>query len=221
MAFGPIMRLKTDKGLQIELAPFNREDVGAFLPGMQKYSVVSWLSTSPQTLETEQQWYDKLIEKDDRATWGIWSCSNGQKKLIGNTTLSNHEEGHIIQCISGCVITDKEYWGKGVASAAHRARTWFAFEKRGVMRIKSAVLHGNVASKKALEGVGYNMVYVERNEAFKDGKLRHLDNLECLNPADWAWRQWWGDDRPTRKSIEARKKTEAALEWAEKNVTLL
>lgn len=72
-----------------------------------------------------------------------------------------------------------------------------------------------------MEKCGYTVVYTERNEQFVRGKLVHLDCLECLNPDDWAWRQWWGDDRPTRKAVEARAKTVEALKWAEDNVELL
>ena len=82
------------------------------------------------------------------------------------------------------------------------------------------MLQPNGGSRKALERSGYTLVYTERNETFVNGALVHMDCLECLNPADWAWQQWWGGDRPTQKSMEARKRTEAALEWARENVEL-
>ena len=63
-------------------------------------------------------------------------------------------------------------------------------------------------------------MYVERNFQFIDGHYVHEDMLECLNPADWAWRLWWGDDRPSRKNLQARKKTEAALAWSREHIVL-
>jgi hypothetical protein len=36
MAFAPIMKLKTTSGLHIELAPFTREEIAAFLPAFQR-----------------------------------------------------------------------------------------------------------------------------------------------------------------------------------------
>lgn len=222
MAFGYVMKLKTNTGLQLELAPFSREEVLAFRSGMQKMSTVRYLSSLPaQTNETEQQWYDEVIKDASRILWGIWVFEKGKRKLIGNTALIDITEEPLKQAVSAIVITERDYWGRGIASATHNARTWYAFKQLRLVCIKSAVLHGNHASRRVLEEVGYTHVFVERNEKFIDGNLVHMDNLECLNPDDWAWRQWWGDDRPTVKSIEARKKALAALEWAEKNVELL
>ena len=118
------------------------------------------------------------------------------------------------------MISDPAYWGRGIASAIHKARTWYAFQHMGLHRIMSAVLQGNVGSRKALSRSGYELVYVERNEQFVDGKLCHLDCLECLNPLEPFWSQWWHGERPPKKLVEARRCTLDALEWAEKNVTL-
>lgn len=222
MSLGPIMRLTTDANLNIELAPFTREECSAFVDGFSKESVTQYLEFhASQTLELEQKWYDGVVEDKNCYVWGIWVVENGQRKLIGNTAINDITMHHTIQASTGSVITDVSYWGKGIASVTHKARTWYAFRKYGFTRLKSAVLQPNVASRKALEKSGYTVVYTERCEQFKDGKLVHKDCLECLNPDDWAWRQWWGDDRPTRKSVEARAKTLEALAWAEKNVELL
>lgn len=221
MALGPIMKLKTDAGLQLELAPFTRDECGAFVEGFSKESVTQYLEFhASQTFELEQKWYDGVIENKNCYVWGIWVIENDGRKLIGNTAINDITQHHTIQASTGSVITDMNYWGRGVASAAHKARTWYAFRKYGFTRLKSAVLQPNIASRKALEKSGYSFVYTERCVQFKDGKLVHQDNLECLNPDDWAWRQWWGDDRPTRKAVEARAKTLEALRWAEKNVEL-
>ncbi len=222
MALGTVMKFTTDGGLKIELAPFTRVDVVDFAEGFSKESVIQYLGVGhAQTAETEQEWYDKVIKDDKRVIWGIWVVVDGVRKLIGNTALIEISRKHIFQATSVSVIVDKSFWGKGIASAAHRARTYYAFKRMGLHRVKSAVVAGNTASKRALEKVGYTHVCTERNETFVDGKLRHMDCLECLNPDDWAWRQWWGEDRPTSKSIEARALTRQALEWAEKNVELL
>lgn len=220
MAFGQIMKLKTAAGLQIELAPFTREEAVVFVGGFERHSVSQYVTSRVQTKETEEEWYDAMIKDQTSRIWGIWVVENGQRRLIGNSSLTHISTEHIRQAVSGSIIIDKSYWGKGIASACHKARTYFAFEQLGLHRIQSAVLQPNGGSRKALERSGYTYVYTERNEKFVNGGLVHVDYLECLNPADWAWRQWWGDDRPPRKSLEARKKTAAALAWARENVEL-
>lgn len=229
MAFGPIMRLKAGE-LTIELAPLTKEVMGEFINlehggGMQRLEVRRYTSsiTAP-VLEDEHDWFEKTRQSKDSIVWGIWLIEDDRRILIGNTSLFSFDEGHtklIQQATSGSMIFRKEYWGKGIASSIHKARTWFAFQHLGLHRVKSAVIQGNVGSLKALGRSGYSLVYVERNEQFINGQLRHLDCLECLNPNESFWNQWWHGDRPPRRALEARKCTQEALAWAEENVELL
>lgn len=226
MAFGPIMRFSAKDNLQVELAPIAKEDVVAFVsPGMQQASVFRYLGRqAAPVLEDEHEWYDKIRKDTKDLNWGIWIVGEGKKskrRLVGISTLDAIEREHLPQATSGSLIFDRSLWGKGIASSAHRARTWYGFHHLGLVRIKSAVIRGNEGSRIALERSGYFLHSVERNIDFFDGHSRHMDNLECLNPADWAWRQWWGDDYPTETAAIARKLTLDTMDWAEKNVELL
>lgn len=227
MAFGPWMRMATDTGLRVELGPFERDDVSQYVEGMQHLDVMKYFggSGSAFTVNLEQEWYDAAAKKADELYWGIWVWTGDGRRLVGATSIKDigphaSTQRNITQAVTGILIADRDYWGRGIASAAHRARTWYAFRQYGLIRLKSAVAQPNTASRRAIEKVGYSQVYVERNMLFVDGHYVHYDNFECLNPDDWAWRLWWGDDRPTRKSLDARKQTEAALAWAEAHVEL-
>jgi len=229
MAFGPIMRLKVGE-FNIELAPLTRESMSEFVNlthggGMQRYSVTRYLGRQiAPVLEDETDWFDKVRKDATSIVWGIWVIDGDNRTLIGNSSLNGiGEDGHsgfIRQTTSGSMIFRPEYWGKGIASAAHKARTWYAFQHLGLHRIKSAVIQGNGGSSKALGRSGYTYVYTERNETFVDGELRHLDCFECLNPLDLFWKQWWHGDRPPQASLNARKLTLDTLKWAEENVEL-
>lgn len=229
MAFGPIMRLKVGE-FNIELAPLTRESMSEFVNlthggGMQRYSVTRYLGRQiAPVLEDETDWFDKVRKDATSIVWGIWMIDGDNRTLIGNSSLNGiGEDGHsgfIRQTTSGSMIFRPEYWGKGIASAAHKARTWYAFQHLGLHRIKSAVIQGNGGSSKALGRSGYTYVYTERNETFVDGELRHLDCFECLNPLDLFWKQWWHGDRPPQASLNARKLTLDTLKWAEENVKL-
>jgi RimJ/RimL family protein N-acetyltransferase len=220
MAFGPKMSLSVGE-LSIELAPLTKEVMGEFVAGMGQHTVTKYLGLHfAPTLEDEFEWYDKTRTDNSKIVWGIWDVTGEERILIGNTALTSIEKKHIHQATSGSMIFRKEYWGKGIASHIHKARTWYAFEQLGLHRVRSAVIHGNAASLKALEKSGYNRVYVERNSQFVDGKLHHQDNLECLNPADSFWAAWWHGERPTAQAIAARSTTREALKWAKDNVNL-
>ena len=225
MAFGPIMKLTTESGLKLELAPFTREEVLVFIAGLQKQSTNQYNGMLPVTAEMEQEWFDKRSKESNVMLWGVWVVERDKRKLIGYTEINEISplvptQRNITQGSTSITLTDNSYWRRGIASAAHYARTWYAFEQLGLVRLRSAVAQENTASRRALDKVGYSHVYVERNFQFIDGHYVHEDMLECLNPADWAWRLWWGDDRPPRKNLQARKKTEAALAWSREHVVL-
>lgn len=227
MAFGPIMRFVVGE-LNIELAPMTRESMGEFIAhggGMQRHSVTRYLSRqAAPVLEDEYEWFDKVRANENSLNWGIWVVEASERILIGGSGLHDiGQEGHagfIRQATSGSMIFRPEYWGRGIASAAHKARTWYAFQHLGLHRIQSAVIRGNGGSSKALSRSGYTLVYTERNECFEGGELRHMDCFECLNPLDLFWRQWWHGDTPPAASRQARQLTRAVMAWAEENVEL-
>mgnify|MGYP000961944109 CR=1 FL=1 len=227
MAFGPWMKMTLETGLCVELGPFDREDVAQYVDGMQRLDVMKYFGGTGAafTLSSEQEWYDGIAKKSSEIYWGIWVDDGSGRRLVGATSIKDigaqaDTQRNMTQASTGILIANPTYWGRGVASAAHRARTWYAFRQYGLVRLKSAVAQPNTASRRALEKVGYIQTYVERNMLFVDGQYIHYDNFECLNPDEWAWRLWWGDDRPTRKSLEARKLTQTVLEWADEHVQL-
>ncbi len=233
MAFGPIMRFSVGT-IDIELAPLTKEAMSEFVSlehggGLQRRTVTRYMGMdSAPTAEDELEWFDKTRTAKDTLIWGIWVIDGeGEKQtrtLIGNSALVDIDaDGHsnlIRQATSGSMIFRPEFWGKGIASAAHKARSWYAFNHMGLHRIKSAVIQDNIGSRKALERSGYTFVFTERNEQYGNGKFQHLDCLECLNPLPLFWSQWWGSDRQPRVSRDARKLTFDALRWAEDNVEL-
>jgi len=222
MAFGPIMQLRVGD-LFVELAPIKKEEMGEFVsPGMQQGSVTKYLNRcAAPVLEDELEWFERVRAEKDSVIWGIYVLEDDKRTLIGSSGIHDITNAHVIQAVSGSLIFRKEFWGKGIASSIHKARTWYIFEQLGYDRIKSAVAYGNVASRKALEKSGYAFVFTERNVTFIDGNLVHQDNLECLNPSELSWQKWWGKDIPPKQSQEARKKTLETLEWARQNVVLL
>jgi RimJ/RimL family protein N-acetyltransferase len=229
MAFGPTMRLKVPQqegsAFIVELAPLTKDVVGQFVTngGMQSFPVIRYLSsrTSP-VLEDELDWFEKTRADKTSVVWGIWLIEGKTRRLIGNSALAHIEHGPtgLKQATSGVMIFDQSYWGKGIASYIHKARTWFAFTQLGVTHIKSAVIQANPASRRALEKSGYTFVYVERNTNFTDGRLWHQDNLECINPLEPFWSHWWADDTPSEAALSAKKHTEEALAWAEAHTIL-
>lgn len=220
MAFGSIMRLPAGE-LTIELSPLNKDVMGEFIqPGLQSANVTKYLETKAKVLEDEYEWYEKARNDDSSHMWGVWIVRDQERELIGSSSLHNMKKDFFYQAGSGSLIFNQGYWGNGIASAMHQARTWYAFHILGIDRIWSEVVQGNVASRRALEKSGYYVIGIKRNAQFAAGKMCHVEVLECINPRLDAWKRWWGDDRPTKAAREARARTLDAMKWASQNVTL-
>lgn len=246
MAFGPIMQFTVGE-LHIELAPLTKEVMPEFINrahggGLQRNSVHRYLGMGIAPVEEDElAWFERTREDKNSLVWGIWlvepappnqtpgdpakQAEAPRRTLIGNSALTSiGKDGHsgfIRQATTGSLIFRSDYWGKGIASAAHQARTWYAFQHLGIHRIKSAVIQANGGSRTALERSGYTLVYTERNEMYGGAQLQHLDCLECLNPLPLFWDQWWHGDRPPLVARQARQRTARALDWARQNVELL
>ena len=223
MAFGPIMRVRVSDELLVELAPLARDIMGEFIsPGMQQFSILKYLElgTAP-TLEDEEEWYETTRKQKDSLVWGVYVLDGDERVLIGTTSIHNIVRKHMHQAATGSLLFRQEYWRKGIAKGIHQARTWYAFQQLGLHRLKSCVIAGNVGSAKALKHSGYDTVYIERNTHFVDGSLRDTENLECLNPNEPFWSQWWHGERVPAKSRVARQRTLDAFEWVSEHVTLL
>lgn len=218
------MRVKVSPSLSVDLAPFTKDEAQLLIEngGIQLHSITRYMSVRQAfTSEDEHAWYEHVRTRKDGYTWGIWVIEGEKRRLIGNTTLFNLKEFPARTATSGSVIVDKAYWGKGIASALHKARTWYSFAQLDLDRIDSEVVQANIGSRKALEKSGYFLHSLRRNAHFADGRLHHMDVLECLNPREDKWLRWWGDDVPTPAAIAARKTTNDGLKWSEKNVELL
>ena len=64
----------------------------------------------------------------------------------------------------------REYWGRGVAGAAAKAVTEWAFANWEIDRVWSGVFDWNAASVRVLEKAGFTFEARLRKSAFKDGQ---------------------------------------------------
>lgn len=169
-----------------------------------------WMSSSLLTetiardfaisLKEEEDWIQKAYTEDRILMIGI----EVEKRLIGSSTIN------LKSLETGSNIGIPEYRGKGIGTANHVFRTWYAFEQMDLRMLRSKVMmdefdekYKNYASFKALQKVGYIQTGVQRDAHFIDGRRITLAQLECYNPRYWA--QYQIDD--VQKSIGIAKKT--------------
>lgn len=221
MAFGPIMRFAVGE-YSIELAPLTREDMQQFIKngGMQNYEVTRYLGRAlAPVLEDEYDWFEKTRNDPSTICWGIYVLQGEGRTLIGNTSLNSINRDVQAYATSGCLIFNNSYWGKKIASYCHRARTWYGFAQLGLVQIRSGAYDPNIGSRKALESVGYVEAFHERNAAFIDGTYIGMTSYNVISPLEEHWQLWWHGDSVPPEYLAARKKTAAALDWAEANIS--
>ncbi|MCA9348275.1 GNAT family N-acetyltransferase [Candidatus Saccharibacteria bacterium] len=187
--------------------------------GMQSYTVTKYLSRrSAPTIEDEYQWFEQTRTESSSYVWGIYVHAEGKRCLIGNTAINSIAYHPMSGASTGFMIFRPEYWGNGIASACHKARTWYAFTQLGLTRISSGVYEPNIGSRKALEKVGYIPTHTERNAGFVDGRYISLTHFIIINPLHTHWTAWWHGDPIPSEFLDARIRTQTALEWVNTHV---
>lgn len=167
------------KDQKVTLRPFCKEDLVEVAKGFSSMEVHRYtMQTFSQTLENEQEWYDGMRKSKEDVAWAI--VPQGSDVPVGITGL--HRIDIFGSCTSGIVIWDKSWWGKGVASCSHLARTLFAADQLNRYTIQSGARVPNQGSFKALQAVGYHLVGVEPRTGYRDGSFMDSYRLVWLNP---------------------------------------
>jgi len=110
----------------------------------------------PQTMKTVRSFIAENNASQSAVLFGIWhhSCA----RHIG--TLRIHGIGHRCgEAHIGVCIFDRQYWGRGLGSAAIAAATRWAFEALELRWIEAGAYEANVASQRAFLSAGYAWVF--------------------------------------------------------------
>lgn len=178
--YGPKIRVEYD-GLGITLVPARLEWAKHYAEMMSSLRVNMWTNGLYGFTEAdEREWLEKTAKDPKGVSWAI--LPDGCDLPVGNTGL--HGIDPITgPCTSGIIIFDPTWWGKGVASRAHLARTWFATGMLNRWMIHSTVRDQNEASRKALERIGYTVTGRIPRSAYRSGVYVDTLNLTWLNPS--------------------------------------
>jgi len=132
------------------------------------------------TQEGEEGWIVKMGSDPKQVLWAIVPEGNDDVP-IGSTGLHGLDWSH--SCTSGIIIFDPAWWNRGVASRAHIGRTWYAARRLDRATIRSEVMSPNVASRRALERVGYTVTGSFPNvQLTKEGVFVPRLGLTWYNP---------------------------------------
>lgn len=219
MAFGPRMQFAVGE-LTILMRPFRYDEAERFLVGMQSQNVIETLGLyAGQTLENEQEYLERLREDKDAIGWAICVVRDDHTDglAIGCSTLNLDRQRQTAS--SGSVIFDRQWWRRGIATHAHKARTAFAFNQLGLLALESGFIKGNIGSNKALWRSGYEETggFQLRSKCV-NGVWKPVTHMLCVQPSPLTWEYTWGDQEIPDRFQSARERTRKALDWVHSNV---
>lgn len=153
----PAVSLPVDGGF---LRPLIEPDVHqAYVDGLNDPHVNRFLDGVKSSLQTIQSASDFVAA--DRASpssvlWGVWV--DGHANHVGTVRLHGIEHRHGTAHIGVCIF-DRQYWGRGLGSAAIGAVTRWALDSLELRWIEACAYEANVASQRAFLSAGYAWVF--------------------------------------------------------------
>ena len=119
----------------------------------------------PYTLSDAHSWISLVMQQSPEANFAIASTD----ELIGGIGLTFRGDIHRRSAEIGYWLAEP-FWGQGIATAALRAVTDYAFANHDLARLEAYVFEWNPASMKVLEKVGYLLEGKLRQSITKDGQ---------------------------------------------------
>lgn len=124
---------------------------------------------SPYTLQDAYAWIDLNEARRDNTDFAI-EVGGGVAGGIGYT-LGTYEMR--LTATMGYWLAEP-FWNRGIATAALKALTEYAFQTHALRRISSVVMSPNAASARVLEKAGYVREGIMRSGVVKSGDVHDL-----------------------------------------------
>ena len=119
----------------------------------------------PYTLTDANDWISLVMQQSPEANFAIASAD----EVIGGIGLIFRDDIHRRSAEIGYWLGEP-FWGQGIATAALRAVTDYAFANHDLARLEAYVFEWNPASTRVLEKVGYVLEGKLRQSITKDGQ---------------------------------------------------
>ena len=142
-----------------------------------------------------KQLYDRFPHPYTRADADEWIAQNAERTTathlaicdaggpVGSVGLTLREADYRHSAEIGYWL-GQPFWGRGIATAAVKAMTAYAFESLGLTRLEAHIFARNHASARVLEKAGFQREGYLRKASMKEGE--ELDNvLYAVLKEDW------------------------------------
>ncbi|GIV28437.1 MAG: N-acetyltransferase [Bacteroidia bacterium] len=168
--------------MRIYLRELTHDDVNEeYLSWFRDNEVTSFLEVDGKSL-TKKIVEDYIDEGKRTGTYYMYAiCLVENNKHIGNLKVGPINKKHNVSDLV-CVIGDKNYWGKGLATEAISLGNQLAFEKYGIRKLHGQIYSDNIGSIKAYCKAGWIIEGVIKNRYVVNGKYLDQILVSCHNP---------------------------------------
>ncbi len=152
-------------------------------PEVNQYLLIHF----PLTEKKEEEWFDKVANDPNEVVLGIETLDG---RLIG--TMGLHRiNSKDRTAMTGALIGEKEYWGKGFGTDAKMTLLDYAFNTLNLRKINSSVYAFNKRSLKYNLKCGYKIEGVRKKQIFRNGKYND-EILIAVFKENWlpVWKKY-------------------------------
>jgi RimJ/RimL family protein N-acetyltransferase len=169
------------KGERINLRLINENDIEQFATWINDHDVSQFLSnTLPIDMKKEKDWIDGLYDSNTKIPFAI---ETKDSELIGNMSLDSIDYINRT-AVTGAMIGNKKFWGKGYGSEAKMLLLDYAFNTLNLRKIISEVIGFNDRSVKYSLKCGYVIEGRQKKHYYKNGEY-HDKVLLAVFKDDW------------------------------------
>src|SRR3989344_8280763 len=177
------------KGKSVNLRPVFKSDLPQIVRWINDPEVRNFLNAHlPQSEQDEERWLENLSKNKDTDLVLVIETTEG--RVIGLMGLHKINWRDRV-AITGALIGEKEYWGKGFGTDAKVTLLNYAFNTLNLHKICSGVIAFNGRSLQYSLHCGYKIEGRSRKQVFKRGKYWDLIQLGLFKN-EWLpiWRHY-------------------------------
>ncbi|MCI0405084.1 MAG: GNAT family N-acetyltransferase [candidate division Zixibacteria bacterium] len=141
----------------------------------------------PVTEKKEKEWFDNLANNPSEVVLGIETLDGRLIGTMGLHRINNKDR----TAMTGALIGEKEYWGKGYGTDAKMTILDYAFNTLNLRKVNSSVYAFNKRSLKYNLKCGYKVEGVRKKQIFRNGKYND-EIVIAVFKEDWLpiWKKY-------------------------------
>lgn len=170
-------------GQNVQLRRVRPSDAEAIFERVNDSEVVRWTTRIPHPYPEDgaREFIKKSLEQWEQGSAYVYAITLcGSDELAGVISLGNVFLKH--GCAELGFWLGKSYWGRGLMTDAARLILQVAFDDLGLYRVYASAFEANIASRKVLEKVGFQLEGVMREAVVRYDKRQNYMNFGILLP---------------------------------------